>query len=66
MPLPSITLRPVALTDYPELARLEVNSFRDDPFSQVAYGPHRFDNDVLEARAKEMAATKNKPGETST
>jgi hypothetical protein len=59
----SITLQPVQAQDYKRLADLESNAFGDDEFAQIAFGPHRFDDDVLEARAKEMSKENRDPGE---
>ena len=45
------------------MARLEVESFGKEEFSAVAFGPKRFDEDVLEERARQMSSINAKPGE---
>jgi hypothetical protein len=61
----NIKLAPVEPTDLTTLARLEAHAFGDEEFSCVAFGPQRFDDDVLEARGKEMLASieRNNEGE---
>lgn len=60
-----IALQRVQSEDWRRLARLEVEAFGDEGFSAVAYGSRRFDEDVLEERAKEMDITNDKPGQTT-
>lgn len=57
-----ISIHPAQPGDYKRLAYLESSAFGDDEFTRLAFGPHREDNDVLEARAKEMREPMN-PGE---
>lgn len=58
-----IMLQRVQPEDWKRLARLEVQAFGEEEFSAVAFGPGRFDEDVLEERAREMGLINAKPGE---
>lgn len=60
---PKITLQAIQPEDWKALARLEVGAFGEEEFSAVAFGPNRFDEIVLEERAKEMGIITPKPGE---
>jgi len=62
MATPEIRLEAVQPEDYVRLAFLESESFREEEFNAVAFGPRRFDKNVLEGRAKQMA-TPGKKGE---
>lgn len=58
-----IILQPAQAGDFKRLAYLETSAFGDDEFTQVAFGPHRLEDRVLEARGKEMSIPNEKPGE---
>jgi hypothetical protein len=57
-----VTLKPGQRADYKTLAHLEAMAFSDE-FTEVAFGPHRADDEVLEVRAKEIGKGHEKPGE---
>ncbi|KAH8592748.1 hypothetical protein B0O99DRAFT_628870 [Bisporella sp. PMI_857] len=61
-----VTLRPVESKDWKAVAWLEAIAFGEDEFSQVAFGSRRFDDEVIEARAKEMQQENQHPGESQT
>jgi len=52
----------VLAVDYTTIARLEADAFGEEEFSQVAFGPRRFDWDVLEARGREMGKVRGEKG----
>ena len=62
---PEITLQKVQPDEWKEIARLEVHAFGEDEFSVVAFGSRRFDDDVIEERAREMGVINTMPGETT-
>jgi len=56
-------LQNVQHEDWKRIAQIEVQAFGDEEFSAVAFGPTRFDDDVLEERAREMGIMNTKRGE---
>jgi len=58
-----ISLQEVQPEDWKQLARLEVEAFGEEEFAAVAFGPRRFDEDVLKERAREMGVLDLEPGE---
>lgn len=53
--MPKITLHPCTTPeDFFLEAKMEAEAFRHDAFSDVAFGPHRFDDEYCAARGREM------------
>ncbi|TAQ89382.1 hypothetical protein B7494_g2266 [Chlorociboria aeruginascens] len=57
-------LKPALLADFPTLARLEADAFRDEEFSMVAFGPEGNSEENLAIRAVAMARQPTEPGKT--
>jgi len=60
----SITIEPALPTDLFTIASLENLTFWDEPFSALAFGPHRGSEANLSLRAKDLASHPKRKGET--
>jgi hypothetical protein len=63
MTLSQISIKPVLLSEFLAIAKLEAAAFAEEEFSAVAFGPHRFSDAAMESRAESLAQGP-KPGET--